>query len=261
MLGQDRSVWLQVANGVKSLAENGRGVWAEPAAVRKVLGELLGVFPVTHVQIDIAAVLRSGDTDSDWASLLSRSGHWGVLLPELALAVTDAVRPPMVWGLGLPGPQEVAVSLGDESERSVLKAGLQLAAFLQVFRASRLGFVTVDLRNTGVSGMERAITPIFRNSEMYGWLGAICVRDLAARRGSLAGAKVTLVHDGKFAELLPLWERGEVVGGGLSGELWNGGGLGGDPPQKCLLYGEVPERASAKTIVETGRILRSWLAK
>jgi len=48
MLGQDRSVWLQVANGLESLADTGRSVWAEPAAVRKVLGELLGVFPVTH---------------------------------------------------------------------------------------------------------------------------------------------------------------------------------------------------------------------
>ncbi len=250
MLGRDRSVWLRVAPGVESLAENGRGVWVEPAAVRKALGELLGVFPITQVQIDIAAFLHSEDTGSEWASLLSRSGHWGALLPELALAVTDAVRPPTVWGIGLPGPKEVAVSLGDESERGVLKAGLQLASFLQVFRESRLGFVTVDLRDTGVSGMERAIAPIFRNSEMYGWLGAVCVRDLAARSGSLAGAKVTLIHNAEFAEMLPLWDRGELVGGGL----------GGDPPQKCLFYGEVPERASAKTIVETGRILRSWLA-
>jgi len=191
--------------------------------------------------------------------LLSRSGPWGAFLSELALAVSDAVRPPAVWGLGLPGSKPVAASLGDESERGILKAGLQLASFLQIFRESRVGFVSVDLSNTKPLGVERTIAPVLRNSEMYGWLRAVCVSDLGALGESPAGADVVLVRNAGLSELRPLWNRGESVGGGLSGEFWDGREFENGPPQKCLLYGETPEGISPKTIVEAGRMLRSWL--
>lgn len=255
MLGRDRSVWLQVAHGVESLAEGGGGVWREPAAVRKALGELLGVFPATHVQVDLAALLRAPETGTGWASLLGRSGAWGTLLAELALAISDAVRPPAVWGLGLPGPQTVAASLEDASERGVLKAGLQLASFLQTFREARVGFVSVDLRGTEPGGVERALASVFRNSGMYGWLRAVCVDGIEALGSSRMGAEVILLSDAGISELRPLWERGEPVGGGLGDAFWAGQGLAGSLPQRCLLYGEIPEGISPKAIVEAGRQL------
>ena len=260
MLGRDRSIWLHVAPAIERLAIQGRKVWTEPAAVQKTLSEFLSVFPVTHVQIDLVALSRAHTESEEWGPLLSRAGQWGPLLNELTQAITAAVRSPVVWGLGLPGPQRIAASLGDISERGTLKAGLQLASFLQAFRESRISFVAIDLHDTEPANLERPIAPIFRNSAMYGWLRAVCIDNLTVRKGSLAGSEVTLVRDTEISALRPLWEAGEAVGGGLSDKFWNGGGFDNDLPRKCLLYGEVPEGISPKAIVETGRSLRTWVA-
>src|SRR5439155_574942 len=110
------------------------------------------------------------------------------------------VRGRAVWGVGLPGPAEVAETFGDASERGVLKAGLQLASFLQGFREAGIGFVAIDLTGAGVPA--KAVAPIFRNAELYGWRRAAVVRD---ESGSGCGADISL-----------------VVRDGLSAGFWNG---------------------------------------
>ncbi len=254
-----RAVWLRVANGVESLSGAGSRVWHEPAQTRKALGELLGVFPVTHVQLDLAALVGAGDAPGDWAAFLTRQGNWGELLPELALAVHSAVRAPAVWGLGLPAPATVAAALGDTSERGTLKAGLQLASFLQAFRESHISFVAVDRAEPPQAGDARALTPIFRNSEMYGWRRALCVVDLESSKEQRLGADVVLAADTAVAALCPVWERGEPVGGGLGKEFWGAGEFGVPAPPRFLLYGEVPHGITPRSIVESGRTLRAWM--
>ncbi len=254
-----RAVWLRVANGVESLSDAGSAVWREPAQTRKALGELLGVFPVTHVQLDLAALVAAGDPAGDWGSFLARQGKWSELLNELALAVRSAIRAPAVWGLGLPAPSVVAAALGDTSERGTLKAGLQLASFLQAFRESHISFVAVDRAEPPQSGEARALTPILRNSEMYGWRRAICVANLDAVTEQL-GADVVLAAEAKLAALCPAWERGEPVGGGLGSEFWQGGQFGVPAPGRFLLYGEVPRGITPRSIVESGRTLRAWMS-
>jgi hypothetical protein len=221
---------------------------------------LLGVFPLTHVQIDLAAVFRAHGEGGDWTALLSRSEPWKAALGELVLAISEVVRPPAVWGFGLPGPQHLAAALGDTSERGILKAGLQLASFLQALRESRIGFVTVDLRQTETARIERAVAPVFRNSAMYGWRRAVCLDDLPVAGGPPAGAEIALVPNQEIPALLRLWDEGKLIGGGLSETLWDGEKLSGHPPQRCLLYGAVSQGVSPKALVETGRVLRAWLA-
>jgi hypothetical protein len=255
----ERAVWLRVANGVNSLSEAGARVWLEPAQTRKALGELLGVFPATHVQIDLSALAYAGDADGGWGALLSRVGRWPDLLKELALALGSAMRAPAVWGLGLPSPGALAPILGDASERGVLKAGLQLASFLQVFREAQIGFVAVDVSDPPNPGEPRALAPIFRNSEMYGWRRAICVADLRAAAATCMGAEIALVQTARIAELCPAWEGGDLVGGGLCGDFWKGGELEKPAPRRFLLYGAIPEGTPPRALVQAGRMLRAWM--
>lgn len=253
----ERVVWLRIANGVASLSDAGARVWLEPAQTRKALGELLSVFPLTHVQVDVAALLRAAD-GADWAGLLGREARWRDLLRELALALGSAVRPPAVWGLGLPSPSGIAPIFGDTSERGVVKAGLQLASFLQAFREAHIGFVAVDLGEAVNPGEARALAPIFRNSEMYGWRRAVCLPDLTAV-GALPGAEIALVDGARVSELSPAWERGELLGGGLCGGFWDGEELEKPAPRRFVLYGTIPEGTPPRAIVHAGRTLRSWI--
>jgi hypothetical protein len=258
MLGQDRSVWLQVTHAVESLAEQGHRVWAEPAAVQKALGELLSVFPVTHVQIDLTAIFRARG-EEDWPALLSRAEPWKAFLAEFVLAISEAVRPPAVWGLGLPGPHHVVAALSDESERGILKAGLQLASFLQALRESPVGFVAVDLRQTEMARTERAIAPILRNSTLYGWRRAVCLDELPVAANPPTGAEIALIHNQELPALRSFWDAGKLIGGGLSATFWQEGRLAEQPPRQCLLYGVVPHDILPKVLVESGRALRAWL--
>ena len=231
MAGADRSIWLRVANGVESLSGEGPRVWNEPPAVANALRELLSVLPITHVQIDLAALRRRHEPRAQWKAMLSREGDWNELLRELVAAVGDAVRDRAAWGLGLPGPDGVANELGDPSERGVLKAGLQLAGFLQGFREAGVGFVSVDL--TGASVSEKAVAPIFRNAQMYGWKRAAIVRDDSA---SAAGAEVRLVD--RLSERL--WTADEPA------------------PQGPTWFGEIPPGIEPASIVAAGRKLHGW---
>jgi hypothetical protein len=257
MSGLEQAVWLRVASGVESLSEAGVRVWRDPARARKALGELLGVFPATHVQVDLAALLR-GEAEPSWAALLARDGPWGELLNELVLALGSALRPPAVWGLGLPSPKVVAASLGDESERGVVKAGLQLASFLQVVRAAPIGFVAVDVGILPASADRRAINPIFRNGEMYGWRRAVCVEGLESLPTPRPDGEIALAQTDDLPALCSLWERGELVGGGLGARFWAGEPFERTAPPRFLLYGSVPEAVAPRAIVEAGRQLRAW---
>ena len=231
MGGADRSIWLRVANGVESLSGQGPRVWNEPPAVANSLRELLSVLPLTHAQIDLAALRGRSEPRAQWKAMLSREGDWNELLRELVAAVGDAVRGRAAWGLGLPGPGVVADELGDPSERGVLKAGLQLAGFLQGFREAGVGFVSVDL--TGAIVSEKAVAPIFRNAQMYGWKRAAIVGDDSS---SAAGAEIRLVD-------------------GLTEGFWTAE----EPaPQAPTLFGEIPSDIEPAAIVAAGRKLERW---
>jgi hypothetical protein len=238
MASSDRSIWLRVANGVEILSGQGWKVWNEPPAVRNAVRELLSVVPVTHVQIDLSALRGRRDPPSEWKSLLTRADDWADLLRELVAATSDAVRGRAVWGIGLPGPTEVAESFGDASERGVLKAGLQLASFLQGFREAGIGFVAIDLTGAGVPA--KAVAPIFRNAELYGWRRAAVVRD---ESGSGCGADVSL-----------------VVRDGLSAGFWNGEEPFSPPSGREIVFGEIPPGIEPAAIVAAGRSLKAWMA-
>ncbi len=252
--GRQRSVWLRVGAGIETLSGVGRNVWNEPAAGRNALRELLSVLPATHVQIDLAALRRRTDPPSDWKIVLSRGEDWLDLLRETAAANADAVRGRATWGLGMPSPAVVAVDLGDSSERGILKAGLQLAGFLQGFREAGLGFIALDLGGGVVP--DKAVAPLLRNAEMYGWRRAIVLPEVG--EGSPEG-EIRLAAGQDFQSLTGRWERGELVGGGLDESFWSGQALPQPAPSRALLYGTIPEGLEAAAIVAAGRGLRAWM--
>ena len=235
MAGAERSIWLRVANGVEILSGQGRTVWNEPPAVANALRELLSVLPLTHVQIDLEALRGRCEPRAHWKTLLSREGDWTDLLRETVAATNDAIRGRAVWGLGLPGPAEVAQDLGDASERGLTKAGIQLASFLQGFREAGLSFIAVDLTAAGTP--DKTVAPIFRNAQMYGWRPAAMVESAGA---SVAGAEVRL-----------------LMRDGLPASFWSGDAtdLPGEQP---ILFGEIPAGIDAGAIVAAGRNLQRW---
>jgi hypothetical protein len=238
MAGADRSIWLRVANGVEILSGQGRKVWNEPAAVRNAVRELLSVVPVTHVQIDISALRGRSDPPAQWRALLARANDWDDLLRELTAATSDAVRGRAAWGIGLPGPTEVAESFGDVSERGILKAGLQLASFLQGFREAGIGFVALDL--TGAAVPAKTVAPIFRNAELYGWERAAVLHDDSQ---NAYGASISLVAQS-----------------GLSAGFWNGEQSFTPGSGTNIVFGEIPAGIEPAAIVAAGRSLKAWLA-
>lgn len=254
MLRGERTVWVRVANGLESLSGLGAKVWNEPAAVRNALREMLSVLPLTHVQLDLAALRRRSDPAAGWKAVLGRSDGWAELLRETAQATGDAVRGRAEWGIGLPGPAEAAASMGDASERGVLKAGLQLAAFLQGVREAGLTFVAVDL--SGASVPDKVVAPVFRNAEMYGWRRAAVLGGIGDGAG---GAEIRLFGEAPFGELCEAWHRGELVGGGLGAAFWSGAAPSAPAPSRVLLFGEIPPGIDAAAIVAAGRSLNQWL--
>jgi hypothetical protein len=252
--GRQRSVWLRVGAGIETLSGVGRSVWNEPASARNALRELLSVLPATHVQIDLASLRRRSDPESGWKILLSRGEDWSDLLRETTAATTDAVRGHATWGLGMPSPALVAAELGDSSERGVLKAGLQLAGFLQGLREGGLGFVALDLASGAVA--DKAVAPLLRNAELYGWQRAVVLEEIG--EGS-AGAEIRLAAGQEFQTLAEQWERGQLVGGGLDESFWSGQALPRPAPPRMLLFGEIPGGLEAAAIVAAGRELRAWL--
>lgn len=258
MADQTRIIWLHVAAGVESLA-NGRQVWTQPAAVRQALAELLSVCPATHVQIDLGALVAAGQEPANWPAFLKKEAPWNELLPELTLAISDAITA-RSWGLGLPALPLLAEALGDTSERGVLKAGMQAAAFLQNFRASSVSFVTLDWPQDVDARSGRCAAPIFRNSQMYGWQRAVCLTDQSGLAHAPQEVDLSLIKDFPLAEVRPLWTQGERVGGGLTKTFWTTPQLPSRAPSSYVLYGNIPEDITPQQLVEAGRTLHTWLA-
>ena len=234
-MAEERRIWLGVAYGIESLAGKGPQVWNEPPAVAQALRELLSVLPATHVQIDLARLRARSEPAAEWTALLLREADWGTLLAELVAAVADSVRGRAAWGLGLPAPDVVAAALGDASERGVLKAAVQLAGFLQAFRTAGLDFVAVDL--AGGAAAEKAIAPIFRNAQMYGW-----------RQAAIVGDEVTLPD-----AAIRLLAREA-----LPASFWTGDTLAPASGDRTLLFGPIPPGIDAAAIVAAGRRLQRW---
>jgi hypothetical protein len=251
VIGRDRTIWVRVANGVEIVDGRGPGVWLEPSAVCRALGDLLGIFPATHVQIDLEALLRAGGSRNE---LLDRTGPWGSRLDEILLAVAEASGSARTIGLGLPDPAAIAPDLGDGTERGQLKAGMRLAAFLRSVRDSRIGFVCLDAT---VSDALRPAAPVLRNAGLYGLRRALRT-DRIAGVGAAAEADAWLVEEAELGELVRLWEAGQAVGGGLGSGFWRGADL---PrlPGRCLLYGSIPEGCTPRDLVTAGRRLASGL--
>jgi hypothetical protein len=252
--GRQRSVWLRVGAGIETLSGVGRSVWNEPASARNALRELLSVFPATHVQIDLASLRRRSDPESGWKILLSRGEDWSELLRETAAAITDAVRGRATWGVGMPSPVLVAAELGDSSERGVLKAGLQLAGFLQGVREGGLGFVALDLAGGAVA--DKAVAPSLRNAQMYGWRRAVLLPEVGE---AFPGAEIRLAAGQDFRSLIGRWDQGELIGGGLDGSFWTEKALPQPTPSRALLYGTIPEGLEPAAIVAAGRGLQKWM--
>jgi hypothetical protein len=251
--GNERTVWVRVANGVEALSGLGADVWNEPAAARNALRELFSVLTVTHVEIDLDPLRGRTRPETDWKTLLARGGGWAELLRELVAAIADAVRGRAEWGIGLPNPARVAESLGDASERGTLKAGIQLASFLQGFREAGLAFVAIDL--TGPAAGEKAVAQAIRNAQMYGWKQAAIVEAPL----SPPPAEIQLVADVTIDDVAARWQRGELVGGGLGPGFWSGAHAERPLPPRCFLYGEIPAGTDAAAIVDAGRRLGGLL--
>ena len=252
--GKERTVWLRVANGVETLSGLGAEVWTEPAAARNALRELFSVLTLTHVEIDLDPLRRRTRPETDWKTLLARAGDWADLLREMVAAIADAVRGRAEWGIGLPSPARVAESLGDASERGTLKAGIQLASFLQGFREAGLAFAAVDL--TGPAVGDKAVAQVMRNAQMYGWRQAAIV----AAPVTPPPAEIQLVADATIDDLAARWPQGELVGGGLGAAFWSGAEAQASLPARAFLYGEIPAGTDAAAIVGAGRRLGGLLA-
>ena len=260
MLEIDKTIWIGLARGVESVSGAGAAVWREPAAARKALGELLGVLPVTYGEFDAGAIIGARDADraAGWRALLE--GKSEAAMSEMALAINDAFRAPKTWGVALPCPGALAALLGDGSERAALKIGMQMAARLKLFRDAGASFLTMDLANSKFAAEERALKPVLRNAELYGWKRALCVPALADTAGLESVGDALLVLDAEVGELDARWQQGLALGGGLGEQIWSGRPLAPRQSANFLLFGRIPAGAPAHAIVDAARMISVWAA-
>jgi len=262
MAGGDRNIWLRVGIGLGRLVDRGADIWLDPGAVRRALLELQGVFPATHLEISLPDVVASAAADGNWPAFLQGTGRWSELIAELSQAIGDAVRDPVVWGIGLPDPRVVAKSLGDESERGALKAGLEIASFLRRLRESSLRFTVVQIADSEAAGIARALAPILKNSQLYQWtrvIGVAGMEQVAAWQGQV---EAILVRSAELSALEPAWRSRQQLGGGLGPSFWKGEWSAALQLPECFsLYGELPPDVTPKALVEAGRGLRSRMQR
>lgn len=251
-----RSVWLRGERAVEGVGGLGSPIWSRPPEVRRAIAELAGVFPLTHLVLDLDAIRAAAGPEASWKALLGRTGGWSELLAELVPAITSALRAPAAFGFALPDPRAVAAELGDLSDRGALKAGLQVASFLQGLRAAGIAFAVVLLDGVPTPEVVRAVTPVLRNAGLYGWRRAVELPTLDTPLPPETDLR--LVAGSTLAEIEPVWNRGEEVGGGLDG-AWTGEGLGGKAPPSFCLYGAAPVGIDAAATVAAGRRLREWM--
>lgn len=252
-----RSVWLRGERAVEGVGGLGPAIWSRPPEVRRAIAELAGVFPLTHLALDLDAIRGAAGPEASWKALLARAGGWNEHLAELVPAIGSALRTPCAFGFALPDPRRVAAELGDTSDRGALKAGLQVASFLQGLRAAGLAFVVVLLEGAPSPETARAVTPVLRNAGLYGWRRAV---ELPGPDTPLPPeADLRLVPGTTLAVVEPAWSRGEEVGGGLE-SVWTSEGLGGKAPPSLCLYGAPPARIDAAAMVAAGRRLREWMS-
>ncbi len=257
MADQDRNIWLRVGNGLGRLIDRGADIWLDPGAVRRAIVELQGVFPVTHLEVALSDAVANGGADGNWPALLRGTGRWNELLGELSQAIGDAVRAPASWGVGLPDPRIVARAAGDESERGALKAGLEIASFLRKLRESTLKFAVIQIADIEGAGIERAVSSILKNSQLYSWARAIAVSGIADASRWTGQAETILLRSAELQALESAWSKGERIAGGLDSSFWTGTSGAAPLPGRFLLYGELPADITPKAVVEAGRNLRS----
>ena len=253
-----RSVWLRGERAVEGVGGLGPQIWSRPPEVRRAIAELAGVFPVTHLALDLDAIRVGAGPETTWKALLARGGGWNEHLGELVPAIASALRAPCAFGFALPDPRAVAAELGDASDRGTLKAGLQVASFLQSLRAAGLGFAVVLLDGAATPEVVRAVTPVLRNAGMYGWRRALELPTVDAPLPPETDLR--LVADANVAALEAAWNRGEEVGGGLE-HAWTDEGLRGKAPAAFCLYGSAPAGVDAAATVAAGRRLREWMSQ
>jgi hypothetical protein len=262
VVASDRNIWLRIGSGLGRLVDRGADIWLDPGVVRRALLELQGVFPATHLEISLPDVVGCAAADGNWLAFLQGNGRWSELIAELSQAIGDAVRDPVAWGVGLPDPRVVAKSMGDESERGALKAGLEIASFLRRLRDSSLRFTVVQINDGEVAGIARAVAPILRNSQLYKWTRAIGVGGLERVATWQGQVEAVLVRSAELSALETAWRNDEPLGGGLSPAFWNGEwGAALQLPASFSLYGELPSDVTPKALVEAGRALRSRMQR
>lgn len=262
MIAGDRNIWLRVGSGLGRLVDRGADIWLDPGAVRRALLELQGVFPATHLEINLPDVVGCAAADGNWLAFLQGTGRWSELIAELSQAIGDAVRDPAVWGVGLPDPRVVAKSMGDESERGALKAGLEIASFLRRLRESSLRFTVVQIADNEAAGVARAVAPILRNSQLYKWTRAIAVGGIEQVATWQGQVETILVRAAELSALEPAWRTGQQLAGGLGPSFWKSEcRTAFQLPESFSLYGELPPDVTPKAVVEAGRDLRSQMQR
>jgi len=258
MLAFEKTIWVALTHGISSVSGIGESVWSDPAMVRKALGEILGVLAATHGEIDLGAMIGSGQSHADsWKAALE--GKSEARLREIADAIRDAFRAPRIWGISVPAPKALAALLGDDSDRAALKAGMQLASCLRALRESGVGFLTIDFRGVPYASPDKPSGPVMRNAEMYGWKRALRFDALDRGLSARADADAILVSGAGIDELVPSWSSGGAIGGGLTDQFWKGEAAISSLPGRFLLFGEIPENTSAAAIVEAGRALAALI--
>ncbi|MGD0074451.1 MAG: hypothetical protein ABSD31_08925 [Candidatus Binataceae bacterium] len=262
MAGGDRNIWLRVGIGLGRVVDRGADIWLDPGAVRRALLELQSVFPATHLEISLSDVVGCAPTDGNWSAFLQGTGRWSELIAELSQAIGDAFRAPVAWGVGLPDPRVVAKSIGDESERGALKAGLEIASFLRRLRESSLRFTVVQIADSDAAGIARAVAPILKNSQLYQWARVISVARMEHVPAWKGQAEAILVRAAEPLALEAAWRIGEPLAGGLGPSFWNGEWAESfQLPDRFSLYGELPSEVTPKALVEAGRSLRSRMQR
>ncbi|QSB49931.1 hypothetical protein [Parageobacillus toebii] len=283
--GKEPKIWLDFIDYAKRLFAGGKqDLWQDPALLISAYSQAQGLlrsdvihFPVNQVY---ASWLDAHSTEMEkWMGkrptfvlkkMLALEEPRNILL-EVLSGFTELNRDAKPFALSLGSPQQwlqwisKMVRPGEDpftSSDDVDSAAMYIADYLRNFSTAGISAIVLEEAENPPLDMAEALElyqPILNLAGHYQWsVGFSFPGEVPKCTVFHDKVDFTLFGESDMSSLLPYWQEGAAVGGGLNQAFWTHKGDGDRSvlPVQGLLFGTIPEDADPEMVLERLKELR-----
>lgn len=279
-----RKVWLDFLDYANRLFAAGReDLWSNPDTFISIYSQGQGLLRSDVLSLSILDfyadfIHREPEVREPWMGrkptfalkkLLALEEPRRVLLDVLSgLQTLYRGNPPIV--LAIPSPQRLllwldsVVQLDQDhpiSDDDIEAAAIYLAEYLRSFSTSGLSAIVIMESDSPLLDLNEALSlyqPVFNIVKHYQWSVGIQQEGIAhGITGDGDEVDFYLYGDSESSDLLPLWKKGLVIGGGLNRNFWEGNSDFSELPSIGLAYGMIPGNAEPEKVLAQLKKLHS----